>query len=84
MYMRIILCISDNYCIIILYTMRLYMQFYLKIVQQKLSPLETALGKLVNLHKTMKKAQMPLALLDELLLVQKLIRTRIKLLSATS
>ena len=60
------------------------MQFYMKIVQQKLSPLETALGKLVNLHKVMKKAQMPLALLDELLLVQKLIRTRIKLLSATS
>jgi hypothetical protein len=60
------------------------MQFYVKIVQQKLSALETALGKLVNLHKAMKKAQMPLALLDELLLVQKLIRTRIKLLSTTS
>ena len=60
------------------------MQFYNKIVQQKVAALENALGKLVNLHKAMKKAQMPLALLDELLLVQKLIRTRIKLLSVTS
>ena len=60
------------------------MQFYNKVVQQKVAALENALGKRVNLHKAMKKAQMPLALLDELLLVQKLIRTRIKLLSAPS
>ena len=59
-------------------------KFYVKVLQQKSPALETALGKLVNLHKAMKKAQMPLALLDELLLVQKLIRTRIKLLTATS
>ena len=62
----------------------LSVQFYVKILHQKTSALETALGKLVNLHKVMKKAQMPLALLDELVLVQKLVRTRIKLQSSTS
>ena len=60
------------------------LQFYFKILHQKLTALENALGKLVSLHKSMKKSQMPLALLDEVLLVQKLVRTRIKMLSPTS
>ena len=56
-------------------TVSLYdMQVYPKTLQQKQKGLETAEAKLLALYKKMKKAQMPLPLLDEVQLALRLIK----------
>jgi len=56
---------------------------YPRILDQGHHRLGTAEGKLLALHRAVKKAQMPLALMEEIQLALKLIRTRLKMLDSS-
>ena len=61
------------------YTFSPFSQVYSHILAQGRVGLATAEGKLLALQRAVKKAQMPLALLEELELALKLIRTQLKI-----